>query len=173
MRLAKSMRFESGAFSDESRSSNSSSRRDVQVARRSMLKQLSSSLAKGASQSARLRKVGKSLKQGVSRMRKIGKRKCLSEPNLVVCIDGKGDRLGPSQRRKPGKKRQGPTTTQDESETRSNSDSSQDQESQSGHSEDSSINAGKCSDDVVSSILLDCLFEVQAYPSFFQNRLWK
>ena len=100
-----------------------------------------------ASQSARLapRQVGRGLKHGVSHLKKIRKRRSISEPNLVVCIDGKGDRLGPSEKRAKEKK----VMASDLSDTRSYTESSNEHDS---HSEGDTVDSAR---DIVSAFVAD------------------
>lgn len=84
-RIAKSMRkITLEDTSDRSQASKSASVDANEDKRKSMLRR--------ASHSIRMRHLGKGIKHGVSRLKRMGKNgEAVSEPNLVVCFDEQGD----------------------------------------------------------------------------------
>lgn len=92
MKIAKSMRFNPGNLSHSIKSGLGDSTKRTSV----KMRNIRAVLLLVTSKTGSLKELKKSFKKGVIRLQKMSTKRSLEDTNLVVCIDGKGDRLNPS-----------------------------------------------------------------------------
>ena len=92
IKVVKSMRFNSANLSHSIMAGLGASTKRTSL----KLKNMRTILVLATSKTGSLKELKKSLKKGVIRLQKMNTKRSLEDANLVVCIDGKGDRLNPS-----------------------------------------------------------------------------